>query len=133
MTEKRFTVEEWDIWDYADSMLVIFKDGEFINNKDVVDLLNEQHEDNMLLIDDSEKYRKLAIQFDNCNKELVSENALLEKENEQLKQQLQIFEKFLEVNNLSIDWDEFCGVDECAFENPDFSCKECIHLKGDVE
>lgn len=46
MTEKRFTVEEWDIWDYADSMLVIFKDGEFINNKDVVDLLNELHEEN---------------------------------------------------------------------------------------
>ena len=59
-------------------------------------------------------------------------NELLE-ENEQLKQQIKIFEKFLEVNELSIDWDEFCGVDECAFENPDFSCKECIHLKGDVE
>ena len=54
-------------------------------------------------------------------------------ENEQLKQQLNIFEKFLEGNDLDIEWDEFCGVDECAFENPDFSCKECIHLKGDVE
>ena len=46
MTEKRFTVEEWDIWDYADSMLVILKDGEFINNKDVVDLLNSLSKEN---------------------------------------------------------------------------------------
>ena len=53
-------------------------------------------------------------------------------ENEQLKQQLQIFEKFLEGNDLSIDWEEFCGLEECAFENPDFSCKSCIYLKGDV-
>ena len=62
-------------------------------------------------------------------------NLLIEykEENEQLKQQIKIFEKFLEGNDLSIDWDEFCGVVECAFENPDFSCKECIHLKGDVE
>ena len=59
--------------------------------------------------------------------------SVLEEENEQLKQQINIFEKFLEVNDLSIDWDEFCGVDECAFENPNFSCKECIHLKGDAE
>lgn len=41
MTE-RFTIKEWDIWDYADSILVIFQDGEFISNKDVVDLLNKQ-------------------------------------------------------------------------------------------
>ena len=55
------------------------------------------------------------------------------KEIKQLKQQIKIFEKFLEANDLDIDWVEFCGVDECAFENPDFSCQECIHLKGDVE
>ena len=63
---------------------------------------------------------------------ILSRKELL-KENEQLKQQIKIFEKFLEVNDLDIDWVEFCGVDECAFENPDFSCQECIHLKGDVE
>lgn len=57
----------------------------------------------------------------------------LKKEKEQLKQQIKIFEKFFEENDLSIDWFEFCELDECAFENPDFSCKECIHLKGDVE
>lgn len=62
--------------------------------------------------------------------ELLNE---LNDENEQLKQQLQIFEKFLEGNDLSIDWEEFCGLEECAFENPNFSCKNCIHLKGDVE
>ena len=49
---------------------------------------NEQlKEDNMLLIEDSEKYRKISIQFDNRNKELVSEN-------EQLKSEL---EKVVEV------------------------------------
>lgn len=45
MTE-RFTVKEWDIWDYADSILVIFQDGEFISNKDVVDLLNSLSKEN---------------------------------------------------------------------------------------
>lgn len=64
---------------------------------------------------------------------LYKENNELLRENKQLKQQIKIFEKFLEVNDLGIDWEEFCGVDECAFENPDFSCKECIYLKGDVE
>ena len=54
-------------------------------------------------------------------------------ESEQLKQQIKIFEKFLEENDLNIiNWEEFCEVDECAFENPD-TCKECIHLKGDIK
>ena len=47
---------------------------------------NEQlKEDNMLLIDDSEHYRKLSIQFDNRNKELISENEQLKKELESFK------------------------------------------------
>ncbi len=47
---------------------------------------NEQLKTDIRLhIDDSEKYRKLSLQFDNRNKELISENVLLEEENEQLK------------------------------------------------
>lgn len=59
--------------------------GNTLTFNEVVNLLNELHETIQSLISDSEKYRKLSIQFDNRNKELVSENALLEKENEQLK------------------------------------------------
>lgn len=72
---------------------VIFDSIRSIADADVlVDLLNDLSEENeqlktdiQLHIDDSEKYRKLSLQFDNRNKELISENALLEKENEQLK------------------------------------------------
>ena len=86
---------------------VIFDSIVSIGDADVlVDLLNDLteeneqlKEDNMLLIEDSEKYRKLSIQFDNRNKELISENEQLKhdatvliqanqdyrRENEQLK------------------------------------------------
>lgn len=46
MTEKRFTLDEWDIWDYADTMLVILQNGEFVSNADVCELLNNLIEEN---------------------------------------------------------------------------------------
>jgi SMC interacting uncharacterized protein involved in chromosome segregation len=82
MTEKRFKEIYPDI---IRSNYCFTDNGEPIGDKEVVELLNEQHETIQSLISDSEKYRKLSMQFDNRNKELVSENALLEKENEQLK------------------------------------------------
>lgn len=91
MTEKRFIIIGDDNIEFLmqDKLLLpIYDNGMRLSLKGCCDLLNEQYEGNMLLIDDSEKYRKLAIQFDNRNKELVSENALLEKENKQLKQQI---------------------------------------------
>ena len=57
----------------------------------------------------------------------------LSDENEQLKTQIGIFETFLEVIDLDINWEDFCRLDECVFENPNFSCKDCIYLRGDVE
>lgn len=70
------------------------------------------------------------------NKKLWEENYLLkeyvEKENKQLKQQIKIFEKFLNENNLDIDWEIFCTVDECKKDSDDYGCKECKYL-GDVE
>ena len=84
MTEKRFTLayetndQNCIWWAVRNGDITLWKE-------EVVDLLNKQHETIQSLISDSEKYRKLSIQFDNRNKELVSENALLEKENEQLK------------------------------------------------
>lgn len=92
----------------------------------VMDRLNELNDENEQLKLDNK--RLLSDYTDVCN-----DNIAVVDENEQLKQQIKIFEKFLEANDLDIDWVEFCGVDECAFENPDFSCQECIHLKGDVE
>ena len=112
MTEKRY---EWcadgiDIWDNQKQERIDY---------DFPVLLNEQHE----------QIERLKRNF----KALDEVKCEIAEENEQLKQQIKIFEKFLEANDLDIDWVEFCGVDECAFENPDFSCQECIHLKGDVE
>ena len=53
-------------------------------------------------------------------------------ENKQLKTQIKIFEKFLNENNLDIDWEIFCTVDECKKDSDDYGCKECKYL-GDVE
>ena len=59
----------------------------------------------------------------------------LENENGQLKNQIKIFELFLNCNNLGIEWDLFCTKeDECPFT--DASCQECVYLgisDGDVE
>ena len=95
---------------------------------------NEQlKHDATVLIQANQDYRKENEQLKDALNQRTEQCDKYYEENEQLKQQIKIFEKFLEVNDLDIDWVEFCGVDECAFENPDFSCQECIHLKGDVE
>ena len=67
---KRFTVDEWDIWDYADSMLVILQDGEFMSNADVCELLNK-------LVDENEQ---LKIQ----NRNLISISAHTQVRNDRL-------------------------------------------------
>ena len=55
MIEKRFTLDEWDIWDYADTMLVILQNGEFISNADVCELLNNLIEENEQLKSDNNR------------------------------------------------------------------------------
>ena len=96
-----------------------------IGDADVlVDLLNnlteeneKLKEDNMLLIEDSEKYRKLSIQFENRNKELISENEQLKhdatvliqanqdyrKENEQLKSENQELKQYLSWQDMELE------------------------------
>ena len=51
-----------------------------------------------------------------------------EKTIQQLNEQIKIYEKFLEYNNLSIDWSEFCTANECN-EAEDFECKDCRHMR----
>jgi len=129
MTEKRFTITQ----DFEEHHRQIRDNGHIIMGcffepqaEVIVDLLNELNNENKQLKSINQDHKDHLADF-------YADYDRLEKENEQLKQQLNIFEKFLEGNDLDIEWEEFCGVDECAFENPDFSCKECIHLKGDVE
>lgn len=50
-----------------------------------------------------------------------------EKVIKQLKTQIEIFECFLSENNLSIDFDEFCGVEECDRVN--YPCQYCDNLE----
>ena len=84
--------------DDADKIVEVLNENEQL--KSDINLLTDQYNnifekneqlksDIKLHIDDSEKYRELSIQFDNKNKELITKNALLEKENEQLKQTIQ--------------------------------------------
>ena len=60
--------------------------------------------------------------------DLYRKNFKLNEENEQLKTQINIFEKFLDENNLDIDWEIFCTVDECKKDSDDYGCKECKYL-----
>lgn len=59
---------------------------------------------------------------------LTTDKIQLKQENEQLKTQIKIFEKFLDENNLDIDWEIFCTVDECKKDSDDYGCKECKYL-----
>ena len=58
-----------------------------------------------------------------------------EEKNMQLRNQIKIFELFLDCNDLDIEWDSFCiKEDGCPFT--DTSCQECIYLgisNGDVD
>lgn len=99
MTEKRFMLDDA-------GELIDLNTHSFIDyGEECCNLLNEQHETIQSLISNSEKYRKLSIQFDNRNKELVSENALLEKENEQLKSELRGMEELLKSYRKTIKHD----------------------------
>ena len=102
MTEKRFIFQNQE--QHLNKIYDIEK-GRVVFDEDIVDLLNEQHETIQSLISNSEKYRKLSIQFDNRNKELVSENALLEKENEQLKSELRGMQELLKSYRKTIKHD----------------------------
>ena len=103
MTEKKYRVHDLVKFNYSEIGEYIGEDytDKPLRNDEIVDLLNEQHETIQSLISDSEKYRKLSIQFDNRNKELVSKNALLEKENEQLKSELDNCKECLDLNRSS--------------------------------
>lgn len=118
MTEKRFT-SDVDVFSLRKIICDNKTDREYFNEIDEYDkdiekiilVLNEQHE----------TIHSLKI-----------ENDELKRENEQLKSQIKIFEKFLNENNLDIDWKIFCTVDECKKDSEDYGCKECKYL-GDVE
>lgn len=140
MNKKRFEAlpnnrGAWDIIDYKESEkingFVIYNDlGNiyFSSAPQLVDLLNDFYEEILKLekeneklktdirlhIEDSEKYRKLSLQFDNRNKELISENVLLEKEKEQLKKENMEYYQLVNCRNCkyhNYDWfddgDEF--------------------------
>ena len=127
MTEKKYRVHDLVKFNYSEIGEYIGEDytDKPLRNDEIVDLLNEQYETIQSLISDSEKYRKLSIQFDNRNKELVSENALLEKENEQLKQSVSEWQKS------SAYWSKTHS--ELEKENEQLkseleNCKECLEL-----
>lgn len=74
-----------------------------------------------------------AIAESKKNAKVIGETLIqLSDENKQLKTQIKIFEKFLDENDLDIDWEIFCTVDECKKDSDDYGCKECKYL-GDVE
>ena len=133
--KERLTIE---IIDQNNWLIIDNKTGDDANPVDgtanvlkgLVKTINRLYKENEQLKDQLNTNEKF---FDDVGNHIQSHKEELWKENEQLKQQIKIFDEFLEGNDLSIDWVDFCGLDECAFENPNFSCKDCIHLKGDVE
>jgi hypothetical protein len=84
MTEKRF-----DSVYYEDFCRVITDNGKEINPLQVVDLLNELHEENMMLKEYNNKLMKQPLLFDvqtiPNTMRIMEANTQLEEENEQLK------------------------------------------------
>ena len=117
-----------------------------IIGEDVVDLLNELATKCSKLEKENEELKQEYLKLDHrhgllhdvcldaeCERDSLKKDVeSLEKENEQLKTKINIFEKFLDENNLDIDWEIFCTVDECKKDSDDYGCKECKYL-GDVE
>ena len=62
------------------------------------------------------------------NQKLMGENLELYQELKQLKEQIIIYEKFLDGNDLDIEWDLFCTADICE-EEEDMDCKYCKHMR----
>ena len=83
-------------------------EGKFeLNREEVVDLLNKQHE-----------YLNI-----------------LREELKNLKNQIKIYELFLDQNDLHIEWDLFCTLDYCVNEE-DTGCQTCKYMgliDGDSE
>ena len=87
MTEKRFTLKG-----LIDGVPNVCDDGVIIEQEDVVDLLNAQHEENQQL---KQENKELQFAYDECSnnklfsrRKLETENKNLKDENQQLKAQL---------------------------------------------
>ena len=116
--ENRFT------YILVDLVYMIVDNGEVINGivfseyevKYIVNLLNELNNENQQL--------KLE------NGEMIDYLARLEETNQQLKEQIKIYEEFLKGNDLDFDWSEFCTADECIIKvDEEFDCKDCKHMR----
>ena len=100
MTEKQFTLKNWD--DYAEGDCIYYNNGEEMGTLDVLDTLNNLNDEN----------KQLTKEFNSCshNWALMYDEAKnkveeLSKENKQLKETINELEK--EVNSLSCgeaDW-----------------------------
>ena len=51
----------------------------------------------------------------------------LNDENERLKQQRKVYDKFLDLNDLEIEWQFLCDADKCN-EKEDMDCRDCKYL-----
>lgn len=51
----------------------------------------------------------------------------LHEENERLKNQRRVYDKFLDLNDLEIEWQFLCDADECN-EKEDMDCRDCKYL-----
>ena len=66
--------------------------------------------------------------IDGC--ELADKLNELTDEIEQLKEQIKIYDKFLDGNDLYIEWDLFCIADTCWIsEDEEFDCKDCKYMR----
>lgn len=122
--EDRFTIvsidDEIGVKENRSGDVIVLKHNDLNAQQFVAQLVVFLNDQNQAIVDlfDGSKYW-----FDKATEKIKE----LEEENEQLKAQIKIFELFLDVNNLDIEWDLFCtNEDGCPFT--DASCQECIYL-----
>lgn len=88
--------------------------------------LNRLNQDNRFL----EEQRSDLFIRERDTKNLLKE---IESENKQLKTQIKIFEEFLKGNDLDFEWNEFCTVEECPYDDKDFEnghdCQYCKNIE----
>ena len=81
---------------------------------------------NDLVIIDTFKKNSFSPQYEGVDSLCNLLNAFHE-ENERLKNQRRVYDKFLDLNDLEIDWQFLCDADECN-EEEDMDCRDCKYL-----
>ena len=128
MTEEQFIVADCStcVFDKVteEEYVCISREEAFL----VCNRLNALCKEKEELLDERNYFERKKCEYFNDWNNAHLDNIQLRQENKQLKEQIKIYEKFLDGNDLDIEWDLFCTADVCH-EEEDTECKDCKYMR----